>query len=175
MALMWCVLGLGAATTIQAINEIQEIAVEKSEKTEVDQDYIVAITILGEARGEGEKGMKAVAQVILNRARERNRLPAIICLEPKQFSVWNDKKKGLPFPKDFDEKTMQFAMKVATMVNLNVDVGDDLVNGCNHFYSSNRPAPYWADKGFAKRYIGNHIFIYIPPPNHPLATPNHHR
>ena len=53
---------------------------------------IIAITILAEARGEGQGGMYAVAAVIAQRAFERKRTPTEICLKPYQFSCWNGKK-----------------------------------------------------------------------------------
>ena len=43
-------------------------------------NQIVAMTIWGEARGEGEAGMYAVACVISQRAINRNTTPAEICL-----------------------------------------------------------------------------------------------
>ena len=43
---------------------------------------VIAITILAEARGEGQGGMYAVAAVIAQRAFERKRTPKEICLKP---------------------------------------------------------------------------------------------
>ena len=53
-------------------------------------DLIVAATIWGEARGEGIEGMKAVANVIRNRANSLNKTPKDVVLQKKQFSIWND-------------------------------------------------------------------------------------
>ena len=53
------------------------------------EERTVALTILGEARGEGQLGMYAVACVIQKRSQERNLTPAKVCLEPWQFSIWN--------------------------------------------------------------------------------------
>ena len=53
---------------------------------------IVAITILAEARGEGEAGMYAVGACIAQRAFERKKTPQEICLQKFQFSCWNGKK-----------------------------------------------------------------------------------
>ena len=52
---------------------------------------VIAITILAEARGEGHRGMYAVAAVIAQRAFERKRTPKEVCLKPYQFSCWNGK------------------------------------------------------------------------------------
>ena len=56
------------------------------------EEKIVAITILAEARGEGEKGMYAVGAVIAQRAFERKQTPTEVCLKKWQFSCWNGKK-----------------------------------------------------------------------------------
>jgi spore germination cell wall hydrolase CwlJ-like protein len=50
---------------------------------------VIALTILGEARGEGFEGMAGVASVIQTRAIERKQTASQVCLSPKQFSFWN--------------------------------------------------------------------------------------
>ena len=53
---------------------------------------VIAMTIWGEARGEGTEGMQAVACVIQNRAHIGGwfgRTPREVCLKPFQFSCWN--------------------------------------------------------------------------------------
>ncbi len=57
---------------------------------ELTQREVVAMTILGEARGEGKAGMYAVATVINQRAINRNKTPKQVCLQPWQFSCWNE-------------------------------------------------------------------------------------
>ena len=57
---------------------------------ELTQREVVAMTILGEARGEGKAGMYAVATVINTRAINRNKTPRQVCLQPWQFSCWNE-------------------------------------------------------------------------------------
>jgi len=51
--------------------------------------FIVALTILGEARGETFEGMAGVASVIQTRMIERKQTASQVCLAPKQFSFWN--------------------------------------------------------------------------------------
>ena len=53
------------------------------------EERIVALTILGEARGEGKRGMYAVACVIQLRSEQRKLTVAQVCHQPWQFSVWN--------------------------------------------------------------------------------------
>jgi len=45
------------------------------------EQKIVAITILAEARGEGEAGMYAVGACIAQRAFERKKTPSEVCLK----------------------------------------------------------------------------------------------
>jgi len=57
---------------------------------EPTQREVVAMTILGEARGEGRAGMYAVATVINQRVINRSKTPKQVCLQYKQFSCWNE-------------------------------------------------------------------------------------
>ena len=50
------------------------------------QTKVVAITILAEARGEGEAGMYAVGACIAQRAFERKQTPSEVCLKKWQFT-----------------------------------------------------------------------------------------
>ena len=59
-----------------------------------EEERIVALTLLGEARGEKEIGMFAVGCVIQKRALERNLTPKQVCLEHRQFKVWKGHHKG---------------------------------------------------------------------------------
>ena len=52
------------------------------------ETQVVALTILGEARGEGEAGMYGVACVIVQRSINRNLSPKQVCLEEDQFDCW---------------------------------------------------------------------------------------
>lgn len=56
----------------------------------VTDEDIVALTLFGEARGEGPEGRIAVANVIRNRvgARTFGETLRAVCLKPKQFSCW---------------------------------------------------------------------------------------
>lgn len=55
-------------------------------------DAIVALTLFGEARGEGPEGRIAVANVIRNRMLARRGTFGLtlreVCLKPNQFSCW---------------------------------------------------------------------------------------
>ena len=55
------------------------------------QAGIIADTLYMEARSEGERGQRAVATVIYNRAHGKAENMESVCLKPKQFSCWNGK------------------------------------------------------------------------------------
>lgn len=62
-------------------------------RSKMSPKEIVALTILGEARGEGIAGQVAVACVIRNRFHHspgKYNTMADVCLENRQFSCWND-------------------------------------------------------------------------------------
>jgi hypothetical protein len=86
-------------------------------------DHTVALTILAEARGEGLRGMAAVACVIAQRAKERCITPKEVCLQRKQFSCWDSgkdlsylldtpqAKHALYFEKHIDNHTGQMSRR----------------------------------------------------------------
>src|SRR5664279_2351647 len=49
---------------------------------------LVAAVLMGEAEGEGEAGMVAVAEVVRNRAVERGRSPLQVVCQKRAFSLW---------------------------------------------------------------------------------------
>ena len=65
------------AAGLNAVNAHTHNNVKLTRETKV-----IALTILAEARGEGQGGMYAVAAVIAQRAFERKRTPTEVCLKP---------------------------------------------------------------------------------------------
>ena len=119
---------------------------------------IIAITILAEARGEGQGGMYAVAAVIAQRAFERKRTPNEICLKPYQFSCWNGKQL-----KDLEHllKVPQgkYALGLAKNIKL---LSRDYVGFANHYHATwMKKKPYWAKGQKPVKTIGNHIFYKL--------------
>src|SRR5690349_15270839 len=84
--------------TLVAVGGKDAPATQESEKFyhKLETD-VLARTLWGEARGEGETGMQAVASVVLNRvalAQERGKYwwgnnIIQVCQKPYQFSCWN--------------------------------------------------------------------------------------
>ena len=118
---------------------------------------IIAITILAEARGEGQGGMYAVAAVIAQRAFERKRTPTEVCLKKWQFSCWNGKKL-----KDLEHllKVPQGKYALALAKNIKL-LSRDFVGFANHYHNNKIKLPYWAKGQKPVKTIGNHIFYKL--------------
>jgi spore germination cell wall hydrolase CwlJ-like protein len=122
-------------------------------------ERIVALTILGEARGEGKKGMYAVACVIQKRASERNLTPARVCLQPKQFSIWNGKKeKDLQYL--WKSKSTPYARELARALCRGRKFSQFFTGHANH-YCTLKCKPYWAKGKKPTKIIGGHKFYKL--------------
>ena len=119
---------------------------------------IIAITILAEARGEGQGGMYAVAAVIAQRAFERKRTPTEICLKPYQFSCWNGKTlKNLEHLLKVPQA--KYALALAKNIKL---LSRDYVGFANHYHATwMKKKPYWAKGEKPVKVIGQHAFYKL--------------
>ena len=119
---------------------------------------IIAITILAEARGEGEAGMYAVAAVIAQRAFERKRTPSAVCLKKWQFSCWNGKTL-----KDLEHllKVPQAKYALALAKNIKL-LSRDYVGFANHYHATwMKKKPYWTKGEKPVKVIGQHAFYKL--------------
>ena len=122
------------------------------------QQEIVAITILAEARGEGKRGMYAVACVISKRMKERKKTGAQVCLQPWQFSCWNKNDPQRPhLRKLLRHELAPYAMKLAKNID-NLDL--KFVQYANHYHIK-RVKPYWSKGKRPVATIGNHVFFKL--------------
>jgi hypothetical protein len=125
---------------------------------------LLAATAWGEARSEGEDGMRAVAHVMVNRVGQRfgDDLETVI-LAPKQFSVWNRSDPNRPLVQNPERyatggenlETWATAQQVAREVLSGQSV--DPTNGAL-FYHTRAIRPWWSHYGQGQRTIGAHIF-----------------
>jgi len=131
-------------------------------------ERIIALTLLGEARGEGEGGIFAVACVIQRRSWEKKITPAQVCLEKEQFSPWNgvDNQGNYRLKKErelyhlWDSKHMMYARRLARCVNRKNTVLMDTTNGANHFCNINSN-PKWTKGIKPVKIIGKHKFYKL--------------
>jgi len=122
------------------------------------ENKIVAITILAEARGEGEAGMYAVGAVIAQRAKERNQTPTEVCLKKWQFSCWNGKSL-----KSMEHLLKGSQAKYAITVAKNIKtLSRDYVGFANHYHATwMKKLPYWAKGQKPVKVIGQHAFYKL--------------
>ena len=122
------------------------------------EQKVVAITILAEARGEGEAGMYAVGAVIAQRAFERKQTPTEVCLKKWQFSCWNGKSvKKL----EHLLKTPQ-APYAISLAKVNKQLSREYVGYANHYHATwMKKLPYWAKGQKPVKVIGQHAFYKL--------------
>lgn len=135
-------------------------------KTDIET---LAKTIWGEARGEGDLGMRAVAHVILNRLAVARHMPGFwgwpdsitgICLQPWQFSVWNEndpnrkKLDTITADNPFYRKAYNVAMDA-----MDGHLGKDPTAGATHYLNPGAVhiMPNWTN-GDPLAVIGKHHF-----------------
>ena len=126
---------------------------------EPSQRDVVAMTILGEARGEGKAGMYAVACVIAQRAINRNKTAKQICWQEWQFSCWNKNdpnRKKLPTLLKTHQHSA-YAKLLATNIN---NLQRSYVGNADHYCHVNTHNK-WTRKGKTIKVIGNHKFFKL--------------
>jgi len=143
-------------------------------------EEIIAITLMGEARGEKSFGMYAVACVIQKRADERKLTPAQVCKEKWQFSCWN---KGQEKNLDLMRRLLKhntvearYAKQLARAICAGGRLAHGITGNANHYYSTKAMSepPYWTYKTIKRknqasikvritpsRIIGNHAFYKL--------------
>jgi spore germination cell wall hydrolase CwlJ-like protein len=125
-----------------------------------DQD-ILARTLWGEARGEGTRGMHAVANVIMNRVNDPNRWPnsaAEVCLQPWQFSMWNEGEPNRAKALAVNYLNRQFRDAVDIAKRAVAGQLPDITGGANHYHTK-AVDPSWNRKMRRTAEIGAHIFM----------------
>jgi Cell Wall Hydrolase len=152
-----------ASTSFQNVAQIPQL-----DETEV---RLLAATVWGEARSEGEDGMRAVAHVMQNRIGSRfgEDLGTVI-LSPKQFSVWN---RGDPnrrivqrLARDPSSIATDPEWVTAERVAREVLSGQSVdPTGGALFYHTRAVRPRWARIGQGRQVIGQHVFYAdVPDP-----------
>lgn len=140
-----------------------------------DDARILALTLIGEARGESLDGRVAVAYTVRNRAVEKKRRVADVCLQKWQYSCWvpqggvdnHDYVMGIAEKlfktKDALADDEQWHYSEALLLARGVLAGAlrDRTGGATHYitlklYKTNPPA--WVDRA-PSAVIGNHAFF----------------
>jgi len=129
--------------------------------------YIVIATLYGEARDEGEAGMHAVMNVIMNRSGGDSNKAKNVVLARKQFSCWN----GIGNPaanaieladslrndkSSSDGKMYMEAVRLYTRARKNEL--DDITGGATHYFNPAKANPEWKKDMKKTTTIGHHTF-----------------
>ncbi len=124
---------------------------------------VVAQTLWGEARGEGEAGMRAVASVIQNRRDRhyrRKTSASEVCLDPFQFSCWNSgdaNRRRLDQIVRSPDDNFRLALRIASEL-VGGGLADSVARATHYFASSIRTRPSWARGKTPCKRIGGHEF-----------------
>jgi len=149
--------------------------VQKAEAPITNLD-VIATTLIGEAGGEGEEGMHAVMNVIMNRVKSSNdpvKAAVAAVLKPKQFSMFNGYTLGNTDIRDIINKAKQhprwkIAQEIA-LKGLSLKL-QDITDGATHYHVSrgkSKVTPKWTHPSVGGRNvqavvtntIGSHTFL----------------
>jgi 8-oxo-dGTP pyrophosphatase MutT (NUDIX family)/spore germination cell wall hydrolase CwlJ-like protein len=152
---------------------VQKATVHAPDVINVTNAYVVAATLWGEAANQGETGMQAVMNVIMNRAGGDFSKAVNVVLSPKQFSTWNDVNdpvaKSLQnaniWREDKDFQKCFHIVSLASKGNL-----PDITGGAQFYFNPRKAKPDWASKMQHTKTIGSHEFYKVPPKKvkHPI-------
>ena len=109
----------------------------------------LSLAIYHEARGEPDKGMHAVAEVIINRSKDRNKTICDVVYEPHQFS-WT-KRHGRNTPKQSEAW-----LKSQHVAQQSIKTNTNFTNG-SLFFNTKRIGVRFGRS--LKAEIGNHVFF----------------
>lgn len=175
-------IGAGAALSSHMIRDKEPEQTQYSQQAssvEIDSEQafrdhdkrLLALTMWGEARSHGEKGMRAVGHVIMNRVNANkkkfggNTIEGVV-KKDKQFSAWNEfdsNRKAMMNVMNLDSSSPDFkawekALKIA----------DEIVSGRSKdptggalFYHTTGVKPFWSKNKKPHVKIANHVF-YSP-------------
>lgn len=132
---------------------------------ESQSTQIVALTLLGEARGEGAGGMYRVACVIQERQRAGILTAPQVCLKGKHFSCWNGTRGNMAqrirARAGWFKSTMTpEAIRIARAVVAGRDLKRSIVGNADH-YCTITSSPYWAKGKKPVAVFGQHKFFKL--------------
>ena len=125
------------------------------------QEKVVAAVLMGEAWGEGERGMVAVAEVINQRSKDQDKTPLQVVTHRKgsvhAFSCLSGTTPDSLVKKFSREAAYQTALKVARLVCQTPEKLPGISRQATHF-TNKKERPWWAKDRKPVAVIGNHAF-----------------
>ena len=131
-----------------------------------DARQVLAATLWGEARGEEDQGMDAVACVVMNRARRPRwwgRTVLECATHPWQFSCWlkQDPNRAKMLALTETDPAYAQALAIADLAIKGALV--DITHGADSYYAVTTPEPNWAKGLTPVATIGHHAFYRTEP------------
>jgi hypothetical protein len=121
---------------------------------------VLAAVLLAEARGEGEDGMRAVAEVVRRRADAKG-VTMLSILKPGAFSSLNKTSQEALLRKFRKHALFPVALRIARIAYNEPAALGNATRGANHF-THKREKPYWSAGYHPVVVIGNHAFYVLP-------------
>jgi hypothetical protein len=119
-------------------------------------------TLIAEGVGEGEEGMRRIAETILNRAEQRGISPAEVVRQRAQYTGYS-----APGPAARAAQSNPQAISAAQAAWNMAQGPDDPTGGANHYFNPNIVTPSWARAMTPTGQYGNHAF-YTDRPQRPI-------
>ena len=116
-------------------------------------ERILALNMFHEARGEGEEGMKMIADVTMNRVKD-GRFPKDICAVVKQKNQFTWTKKGYNIPID-EQESWNTALRLARGV---LNGTEELPDTGAIYFTEKSKRPSFLRGKTRVRTLGNHAF-----------------
>ena len=127
--------------------------VAEAKETKIEnQGKCLAIALYYEARGESERGQKAVADVIIQRSLDKGMSVCRVLTIPNQFS-WRAALMWRPYPED---SLTQQKLAYKIMDDVAHKKWKSSVNGATYFHSGKKPK--WAKRLIFIKKIDKHYF-----------------
>lgn len=151
-------------------------AIVQKEQAPITNLDVIAAALIGEAGGEGQKGMHAVMNVIVNRAKGSNdlaRTAVANVLKPKQFSFFNKFNAGSEDMRSIIDRASKHSnwaiARETALAGLSGKL-NDITDGATHYHVSSGPSkvtPKWTSPKVGGRNtqavvtntIGHHTFL----------------
>jgi N-acetylmuramoyl-L-alanine amidase len=127
-----------------------------------NNEEALALTMVGEARGEDREGMQAVGNTVMNRLALNTWFGHTIkeiCLKPWQYSCWNAGDPNSQYLADLPESDPIYQTAYGIAVGLVAGTIVDITNGATHYFRIGTPIPAWATGKASCAHIGNHLFF----------------
>lgn len=115
------------------------------------EDRVAIETILLEAAGDGFESMVAVGEAIRNRTQLFKKSVREVCLQPKQFSGWNDRPRAERF------LTRHRSHYGRAWLAWKISAISSLTGGATDYHTQDI-RPYWASAYQPSARVGSHIF-----------------